>query len=61
MYLCTCIPNVIGGHIETYICFKDEHLYCQSYYCQPVVRNVEEAIRAARIVNCLNMHWKVSL
>lgn len=31
-------------------------MYCQSYYCKPVVHNEEEAIRAARIVNYLNMH-----
>lgn len=56
VYMCVCIPDVIGGHIETSIRFKDEHLYCQSYYCQPVVHNEEEATRAARIVNYLNMH-----
>ena len=56
VYLCVCIPDVIGGHIETSIRFRDEHLYCQSYYCQPVVHNEEEAIRAARIVNYLNMN-----
>jgi len=56
VYMCVCIPDVIGGHIETSIRFRDEHLYCQSYYCQPVVHNEEEAIRAARIVNYLNMH-----
>ena len=56
LYLSTHIPEVIGGHIETSIRFRDEHLYCQSYYCQPVVHNEEEAIRAARIVNYLNMH-----
>ena len=56
IYLCACIPEVIGGHIETSIRFKEEHLYCQSYYCQEVVHNEEEAIRAARIVNYLNMH-----
>lgn len=41
MYLCTCIPEVIGGHIETSIRFRDDHLYCQSYYCQQVVHNEE--------------------
>lgn len=56
VYLCVSIPDVIGGHIETSIRFKEEYLYCQSYYCQPVVHNEEEAIRAARIVNYLNMH-----
>ncbi len=56
VYLCACIPNVIGGYIETSIRFRDEHLYCQSYYCKPVVHNEEEAIRAARIVNYLNVH-----
>ena len=44
IYLCAEIPDVIGKHIETTIRFKDEHLYCQSYYCQPVVHNQEEAI-----------------
>lgn len=56
VYMCACIPDVIGGYIETSIRFRDEHLYCQSYYCQPVVHNEEEAIRAARIVNYLNRH-----
>lgn len=56
VYLCACFPEVIGGYIETSIRFNDEHLYCQSYYCQPVVHNEEEAKRAARIVNYLNMH-----
>lgn len=56
VYLCVYIPHVVGGYIETTIRFRDEHLYCQSYYCQPVVHNEEEAIRAARIVNYLNMH-----
>jgi hypothetical protein len=54
VYLCADIPDVIGGHIETCIRFRDEHLYCQSYYCQPIVHNEEQAIRAARIVNYLN-------
>lgn len=54
LYLCACFPKVIGGHIETSIRFKKEHLYCQSYYCQPVVHNEEQSIRAARIVNYLN-------
>lgn len=56
IYLCTRIPDVIGGHIETSIRFKEEHLYCQSYFCQPIVHNEEEAIRGARIVNYLNMN-----
>lgn len=56
VYLCACVPEVIGGHIETSIRFRDDHLYCQSYYCQPVVHNEEEAIKAARIVNYLNMN-----
>lgn len=59
IYFCAEIPDVIGKHIETTIRFKDEHLYCQSYYCQPVVHNQEEAIRAARIVNYMNMHKEV--
>lgn len=31
IYLCASIPEVIGGHIETCIRFREEHLYCQSY------------------------------
>ena len=57
-YLCASIPEVIGGHIETCIRFREAHLYCQSYYCQPVVHNEEEAIRAARLINYLNRHLK---
>ena len=56
VYLCVRMPEVIGRHIETTIRFKDEYLYCQSYYCQPITHSEEEAIRAARIVNYLNMH-----
>jgi len=56
VYLCVEISNVIGKHIETCIRFRDNHLYCQSYYCQPVVSGEEQAIRAARIVNYLNMN-----
>ena len=56
VYLSACVTEVIGGHIETSIRFRDDHLYCQSYYCQPVVHNEEEAIKAARIVNYLNMN-----
>ena len=58
IYLCASVPDVIGGHIETCIRFREEHLYCQSYYCQPVVHNEEEAIRAARVINYLNKHLK---
>ena len=58
IYLCASIPEVIGGHIETCIRFREEHLYCQSYYCQPVVHNEEEAVRAARLINYLNRHLK---
>ena len=58
IYLCASIPEVIGGHIETCIRFREEHLYCQSYYCQPVVHNEEEAVRAARLINYLNSHLK---
>ena len=28
IYLCASIPEVIGGHIETCIRFREEHLYC---------------------------------
>ena len=56
VYLCAEVPDVIGEHIETCLRFKENHLYCQSYYCQPVVSNEEQAIRAARMVNYLNMN-----
>lgn len=56
VYLCVNIPEVIGGHIETCIRFREEYLYAQSYYCQPVTHNEEENIRAARIINYLNMN-----
>lgn len=56
IYLSVHIPEVIGGHIETSIRFREDYVYCQSYYCQQVVHNEEQAIRAARIVNYLNMH-----
>ncbi len=56
LYLSVKIPEVLGGCIETSIRFHEEHLCCQFYYCQPVVSNEEEAIRAAKIVNYLNMH-----
>ena len=58
IYLCASIPEVIGGHIETCIRFREEHSYCQSYYCQSVVHNEEEAIRATRLINYLNRHLK---
>lgn len=56
LYLSTGNTEVIGGYIETTIRFKEEHLYCMSYYCKPLVYDEEEAIRAARIVNYLNNH-----
>lgn len=56
LYLFTEIPEIFSGCVETCVRFKDEYLYCQSYYGQPVVHNKEEAIRAARIINYLNMH-----
>lgn len=58
VYLSVCMPDVIGERIETTIRFRNEHLYCQSYYCQPVVcsEDQEQAMRAARIVNYLNTH-----
>lgn len=54
VYLYVDIPEVIGGHVETCIRFREEHLYVQSYYCQPVTHNEDENIRAARIINYLN-------
>lgn len=49
LYLVTEIPEIISGCVDTFIRFKDEYLYCQSYYGQPVVHNKEEVIRATRI------------
>ena len=37
IYLSTHIPELIGEYVETSIRFKDDHLYCYSYYCQQVV------------------------
>ena len=58
IYLSTHIPEVIGEYVETSIRFRDDYLYCYSYYCQQIVDvgNEEQAIRASRIVNYLNMH-----
>lgn len=56
VYLCVEVPEVIGEHIETCIRFGNDYLYCQSYFCQPIVRNEEEAIKASRIVNYINRH-----
>ncbi|MGN0485066.1 MAG: hypothetical protein ACI4HI_16095 [Lachnospiraceae bacterium] len=56
VYLCVEIPDVIGGCIETTLRFWEEHLYCQSYYCQPVVQSEEEKMRAAKMINYLNFH-----
>ena len=61
VYLCAEIPEVIGRYIETSIRFREESLYCQTYYCQPVVHNEEDTMKAAKMVNYLNMnyssHW----
>ena len=55
IYICTCKEEVIGRHIETTIRFKEEGMYLRSFYCQRVVHNEEEAVRAARILNYINM------
>lgn len=56
IYLSVRVPNVIGKYVETSIRFRKEHLYCQTYYCCPVASGEEQSIRAARIVNYLNMN-----
>ena len=56
IHICTEIPEVIGKHIETMLRFYDDHLYCQSYYCMPITDNKEESIRAARLINYINLH-----
>lgn len=55
IYFSSPAPNVIHGHIETTLRFRESHVYCQSYYCQPVVEQDEEEInRACRIINYIN-------
>lgn len=55
IYLCAEeVPHVIGNRLETCLRFKEDHLYCQTYYCIPIVRNEEECVRAARMINYLN-------
>ena len=61
IYFSARVPEVIGRHIETCLRFRDEHVYCQSYYCQPIVQNKgenqrekEEIFRALRIINYIN-------
>lgn len=57
IYFSVPAPEVISGHIETVLRFREEHVYCQSYYCQPVVKqNEEEISRASRIINYINTH-----
>jgi hypothetical protein len=59
VYLSVNDAEVIGGRIETTIRFGDTWLTCQSYYCQQVVHDEEQAIRAARIINYCNhsLNW----
>ena len=56
IYLSCIIQDVIGGRIETSIRFMEEHCYCQAYFCQPVAVTEEKAIKAARMVNYMNLH-----
>ncbi len=56
IYLSCIIVDVIGGRIETSVKFMEAHCYCQSYYCQPVTDTEEKAIKAARMVNYMNLH-----
>lgn len=55
LYLSVHVPEVIGKYLETEIRFRENHLYCQSCYCQRVVQADEGGIfRAARIINYIN-------
>ena len=56
IYLSCNIEDVIGGRIETSVRFMEEHCYCQSYFCQPVAVTEEKTIKAARMVNYMNLH-----
>lgn len=56
IYLSCNNQYVIGGRIETSVRFMEEHCYCQSYFCQPVAFTEEKAIKAARMVNYMNLH-----
>ena len=56
IYLSCNIEDVIGGRIETSVRFMEEHCYCQSYYCQPIAETEEKAVKAARMVNYMNLH-----
>lgn len=56
VYLSCEIPEVIGKRIETSVRFMEEHCYVQSYYCQSIVKNEEQAIKAARMCNYMNYH-----
>lgn len=57
IYFSASVPEVISGQIETVLRFRDEHVYCQSYYCQPIVeQNEEQIFRASRIINYINTH-----
>lgn len=55
VFLSAPAPDSISGRIETTLRFREAHVYCQSYYCQPVVKQDEEQIsRACRIINYIN-------
>jgi len=55
LYFATEDDNVISKIVETSIRFKDEHMYCQTYYCQPIeAEDGHGDERAARIVNYIN-------
>lgn len=57
IYFSVSASEAISGYIETTLRFREEHVYCQSYYCQPVVKQNEEEInRASRIINYINTH-----
>ncbi len=56
VYLSCNIDDVIGGRIETSVRFMNNYCYCSAYYCQPVVDTAEKAIKAARMVNYMNLH-----
>lgn len=54
LYIPAKNEDVLGGYVETTIRFKEKHFYCESYYCQPIIKNEGEATRACRIINYIN-------
>lgn len=59
IYLSCTIEDVIGHRIETSIRFREDALYCQSHYSQPVADKEEKKLKAAIMCNWMNhnLNW----